>query len=308
MGEREQVLTQLKRSKPVSIEVPTGPVSKVGQTTRDAIIEGAYALLLHEGVGGISTRRIAARAGVNQALVHYHFGSVDQLMVEVLNRLAIEVMGRYRDRYTGEQPFVEKYRADMNDLLTEDLHGGWGKVWLEAVALALNSPELLESFLAEQRLPARRFIEDEVLHAMGRSDRQSREDAEGISALIAMVRSGLVIDRLTGASRGHNRAIELLGEFLAERAKPITPSTAATSKPRTRAKSAPARKAKATRSTAATTSASPSKRAAGATRDAARTTKASPRAMTAADAARAVDPKKRSSSMRPAKTSSTSTR
>ena len=299
MGEREQVLTQLKRSKAASVEVPISAVSKVGQSTRDAIIDGAYALLLHEGVGGISTRRIAARADVNQALVHYHFGSVDQLMVEVLNRLAIEVMGRYRDRYTGEQPFVEKYRADMNDLLTEDLHGGWGKVWLEAVALALNSPELLESFLAEQRLPARRFIEDEVLHAMGRSDRQAREDAEGISALIAMVRSGLVIDRLTGASRGHNRAIELLGEFLAERAKPITPSTAATSKPRTRAKSAPAREAKATRSTAATTSASPSKRAPGATRDAART---------AAGAARAVDPKKRSSSMRAAKTSSTSTR
>ena len=135
-------------------------------------------------------------------------------MVEVLNRIATVVLGRYRDHYAGEQSFGEKYRADMDDLLTEDLLGGWGKVWLEAVALALNSPELLASFLAEQRLPARRHIEDEILRAMDRNDNEARRDAEGISALLAMVRSGLVIDRLTGASRGHDRGVELLGEFL----------------------------------------------------------------------------------------------
>ena len=196
-------------------------VSQAGRATREAIIDGAYQLLQDEGVGGISTRRIAARAGVNQALVHYHFGSVEKLMVEVLNRLANMVMSRYRDHYTGDQEFVRKYRADMNDLLTEDLRGGWGKVWLEAVALGLNSPELLESFLAEQRLPARQFVENEILRAKGRADKQSRHDAEGMAALIAMVRSGLVIDRLTGASRGHVRAIELLGDFFEERTRPV---------------------------------------------------------------------------------------
>lgn len=238
-----------KGTKAEGIDSLTVAVTKAGQSTREAIIDGAYALLQEEGVGGISTRRIASRAGVNQALVHYHFGSVEQLMAEVLNRLAIEVMGRYRNHYTGEQSFAEKYRADMRELLTDDIHDSWHKVWLEAVALALNSPDLLATFLAEQRIPARRFIEDEALHAMGRTDRQSREDAEGISALIAMVRSGLVIDRLTGASRGHVRAIELLGDFLATHTERTGASAVAAPRKRKPAKavsaSAPMKAAKA---------------------------------------------------------------
>jgi len=48
--------------------------------TRQRLLDGALAAVRHHGVAGVSARTIAAAAGVNQALVFYHFGSVDELL------------------------------------------------------------------------------------------------------------------------------------------------------------------------------------------------------------------------------------
>ena len=50
--------------------------------TRNRLLEGALATLRDKGIAGASARAIAAAAGVNQALVFYHFGSVDELLIE----------------------------------------------------------------------------------------------------------------------------------------------------------------------------------------------------------------------------------
>lgn len=48
--------------------------------TRQRLIDGAIAAIRHHGISGVSARTIAAAAGVNQALVFYHFGSVHELL------------------------------------------------------------------------------------------------------------------------------------------------------------------------------------------------------------------------------------
>lgn len=54
------------------------------QTTRARILHGAVVEIAEAGWGGARTRSIAERAGVNSALVHYHFGSVEDLLVEAV--------------------------------------------------------------------------------------------------------------------------------------------------------------------------------------------------------------------------------
>ncbi len=49
--------------------------------TRERLLAGAIATLRDKGIAGASARSIAAAAGVNQALVFYHFGSVDELII-----------------------------------------------------------------------------------------------------------------------------------------------------------------------------------------------------------------------------------
>ncbi|MEU2612961.1 TetR/AcrR family transcriptional regulator [Micromonospora sp. NPDC007271] len=48
--------------------------------TKQRLLDGAIAAVREHGIAGVSARTIAAAAGVNQALVFYHYGSVDELL------------------------------------------------------------------------------------------------------------------------------------------------------------------------------------------------------------------------------------
>jgi AcrR family transcriptional regulator len=66
--------------------------------TRSRLLEGALETLRTRGIAGASARSIAATAGVNQALVFYHFGSVDELLAAAVRHGAQQRISVYRDR------------------------------------------------------------------------------------------------------------------------------------------------------------------------------------------------------------------
>jgi AcrR family transcriptional regulator len=49
-------------------------------STKQRLIDGALQAIRTHGIAGVSARTVAARAGVNQALVFYHFGTLDNLL------------------------------------------------------------------------------------------------------------------------------------------------------------------------------------------------------------------------------------
>ena len=69
--------------------------------TRDKLLAAAAACLREDGVAAASARTIAARAGVNQALIFYHFGAVDEVLAAA-SRQAVEVsIAGYADRFAA---------------------------------------------------------------------------------------------------------------------------------------------------------------------------------------------------------------
>jgi len=69
--------------------------------TKDRLVEGALRVLREEGLTGASARVIAAAAGANQALVFYHFGSVDKLLAEACRCGTEARVARYRERFAA---------------------------------------------------------------------------------------------------------------------------------------------------------------------------------------------------------------
>jgi len=67
--------------------------------TRSRLLEGALETLRTHGIAGASARSIAATAGVNQALVFYHFGTVDELLTAAVRHGAQQRVWVYRDRF-----------------------------------------------------------------------------------------------------------------------------------------------------------------------------------------------------------------
>jgi AcrR family transcriptional regulator len=63
---------------------PRGVRTRSGaEQTRARILDAALQALRDEGIAGISARSIARHGGFNQALIFYHFGSVEGLLVAV---------------------------------------------------------------------------------------------------------------------------------------------------------------------------------------------------------------------------------
>jgi AcrR family transcriptional regulator len=66
----------------------------VDSKTRALLLDGAEALLLEEGYAAVTSRRVAAKAGLKPQLVHYYFRSMDDLFLEVFRRRADENVAR----------------------------------------------------------------------------------------------------------------------------------------------------------------------------------------------------------------------
>lgn len=67
--------------------------------TKAKLLEGALRTLTEQGIAKTSARTVAASAGVNQALVFYHFGSVDELLAAACRYGAERSVSRYRARF-----------------------------------------------------------------------------------------------------------------------------------------------------------------------------------------------------------------
>ncbi|MEU9334488.1 TetR/AcrR family transcriptional regulator [Streptomyces sp. NPDC048290] len=77
------------------------PVTAKSLETREKLLEGALRTLTEQGIAKVSARTVAGAAGVNQALVFYHFGSVDELLAAACRHGAERAVSRYRERFAA---------------------------------------------------------------------------------------------------------------------------------------------------------------------------------------------------------------
>ncbi|HET7443491.1 MAG TPA: TetR family transcriptional regulator [Solirubrobacterales bacterium] len=179
----------------------------------EAFLDAAERLLIREGAAGISTRQLAAESGQNHGLVHYYFGSVDELLLQTLERFTERILARQRELYGGEAPFAEKWRTAMG-YIDEDLASGYPKVWAELEALAWNRPEMQVRLRAvDERW--RTLLRDALADAIEEYDlAESGFSAEALAALVMQFNKGLLFERLVGFDRGHTELLDAIEGWL----------------------------------------------------------------------------------------------
>ncbi len=111
------------------------------------ILEAALETLREDGFAGASSRAIARRGGVNQALLFYHFGSLDSLLLAALDRTSAERLERYRQA-VGEARTVEELVGVLGQVYAEDRDLGHMTVVSQMVAGSVARPELAPAVLA----------------------------------------------------------------------------------------------------------------------------------------------------------------
>jgi AcrR family transcriptional regulator len=185
----------------------------VRETNVTAFLDAAERLLIREGADGISTRKLAAEAAQNHGLVHYYFGSVDELLLQTLERFTNRILERQRAMYATDAPFAEKWRTAMG-FIEEDISAGYPKVWAELEALAWNSPE------KQKRLNAvndawRSLLRDALADAIEEYGLDDTEfSAEALATLVMLFNKGLLNERLLGFDRGHAELLAAIDGWL----------------------------------------------------------------------------------------------
>ena len=191
------------------------PASVARQQTEEAFLDAAERLLVTVGHAGITTRSLAEEAGANHGLVHYYFGSMENLLARVLERFTDRLIARQRTMYARtDVTFLEKWRTAMRYL---DADRSYQKVWYELQALAWNRPELRERVAhvdAEWRAvltealaePRERYGIDIPLPAL--------------VALVVTFNEGIILERLSGVETGQGELLEWIDGWLGERDEP----------------------------------------------------------------------------------------
>ncbi|TXS33338.1 TetR/AcrR family transcriptional regulator [Streptomyces sp. OR43] len=113
----------------------------MSEDTRTKLLAGALTTLTEQGITKTSARAVAAAAGVNQALVFYHFGTVDELLAEACRHAAEQRVAHHRARLDQVRTLSELLQA-ARELHATERDGGQVAVLGQLLAGAQTQPRL----------------------------------------------------------------------------------------------------------------------------------------------------------------------
>ncbi len=119
-----------------------------GDETKARIVQATLRTLKSEGIVGTSARAIAREGDFNQALIFYHFGSVDDLVVASVAEMGRRRMGNHRARLEKVTSFTEMIGV-ARDLHADDLAADNMTVLTQAFAGAVGNKEIGPKLYAE---------------------------------------------------------------------------------------------------------------------------------------------------------------
>jgi AcrR family transcriptional regulator len=155
------------------------------ESTKAKIVDAALESLHEEGILGASARAIARRGGFNQALIFYHFGSVDELLLAAVDELSERRSEKYEERLEHVDTLAGLV-AEAGRLHGEDMDDGHMTVLSQMLAAAATDPDL-RAPLKERFRPWMEIVERTVLRALGDSPYgqlvPAKDLAFGITAL-----------------------------------------------------------------------------------------------------------------------------
>jgi AcrR family transcriptional regulator len=110
-------------------------------STRDLIVRAALRTLKEEGFAGASARSIARRGDFNQALIFYHFGSIDDLLLAALDETSSQRMAAYEEALAEAGSLEELLQLAVR-MYREDLRSGHITILSEMIVGGLSHPRL----------------------------------------------------------------------------------------------------------------------------------------------------------------------
>lgn len=108
--------------------------------TGTSLLEAAKKVLRQKGYAGLSTRDVAAEAGVPLSQIHYHFGSKQGLMLALFEYLNAQLLDRQNAMATDTTLTLSQQWDRACAYLDEDIGSGYVRVLQELIAASWSDP------------------------------------------------------------------------------------------------------------------------------------------------------------------------
>jgi AcrR family transcriptional regulator len=183
-----------------------------GSDIRNRILDAAFETVRAEGVARASARTIARNGGFNQALIFYHFGSVNDLLLAALDRSAGVRMERYSEVLGEASP--GEFASLARQLYAEDVDAGHSTVLAELFAAGSGNAAFGAEMLKRLQ-PWLELAETLIRRALAGSPIESLVDTRAAAGAVLAMYIG--IDLLNHLDGDRSRAADLFdsGERLA---------------------------------------------------------------------------------------------
>jgi AcrR family transcriptional regulator len=112
--------------------------------TSTAILEAAKTVLHENGYSGLSTRDVAARAGVPLSQIHYHFGSKQGLVLALFEYLNAQLLDRQDAMFRDKSLKASEQWDRACDYLDDDIASGYVRVLQELIAASWIDPAVAD--------------------------------------------------------------------------------------------------------------------------------------------------------------------
>jgi AcrR family transcriptional regulator len=208
-----QTLTGRRRARPAR----TPRVD--GTSTRTQILEAARRRLVEQGYANLSVRDIAADAGVNHALIGYHFQGKQQLVLAVLDEANTRLLERQTRMYDADAPLSVKWKQAC-EFYEEDLASGFVRLIMELMGASFHDEQLRREF-TPRMLAWKQLIETATERFIAEAGLDLPVSARAISAWVTWFWFGLEAGMTLGIPESEGNQREALAAItsLIERAE-----------------------------------------------------------------------------------------
>jgi AcrR family transcriptional regulator len=175
---------------------------------RKTLLNAAQQLMIEEGYAAVTTRRVAARAGLKPQLVHYYFASMDDLLLALVRRATARSRDAFARALASPKPLRALWEVSSDPDVTA--------LTAEMMALA-NHRKAVQNELAEGARRLRRMQVDalaKLLAQLGVTNDVVRPDA--LMVVIASVSRVMVMEKSLGVSTGHKNTLAVVEHYLAK--------------------------------------------------------------------------------------------
>lgn len=164
--------------------------------TRTAILDATAQIMREEGYAAVSSRKVAERAGLKSQLVHYHFGTMDELFLALYQSYEEHYFQRHAEALASRNPLRALWE------MSTDAAGA--ELSLEFIALA-NHRKAIRKEIARST-ERYRSLQVAVVSRVAEDLGIAEDDlpADVLCFLMVAASRALITEAAVGVSAGHS--------------------------------------------------------------------------------------------------------